>query len=392
MARVTGGRHARRVLRSAGTLAVVISVAGCGIGSSATPTPSLPAETATPTLEPTPTPTPSPTPEPTPVLVPAPLTGLPVTPEQAALHPIAVMIDDQSDARPQSGFNAASIVWQAPAEGGIPRYMLIFAENEPTSVGPVRSARQYYVAWAAEYKALYAHVGGSPQALATLAAQGKGQLVYNADEFRYAASYWRVTTRVAPHNMYTDGKHLRALATSVGATATPAALWTFGSPLALAKRPEGGRIDVTYGTSAIRYDYDRVTNTYLRSVLGKAQIDAATSTRVAPTNVIVIAMHFGALNDTHPEKHRLEATYVGSGTAWISTNGTTIKGTWKKTSITAPTLFYDAKGNQLSLTAGQTFVNVVPNTTDVKVTAGAPAPTPEPENLRIPRGPSATTY
>ena len=81
-----------------------------------------------PSLEPSLTPSypPLPTPTPKPSLVPAPLTGRLVTPAAAQRHPIAVMIDDLSPARAQSGFNAASIVWQAPAEGGIPRYMMVF--------------------------------------------------------------------------------------------------------------------------------------------------------------------------------------------------------------------------------------------------------------------------
>ena len=71
-------------------------------------------------------------------------------------------------------------------------------------------------------------------------------------------------------------------------------------------------------------------------------------------------MHFGPLNDGHPGAPRLEATVVGSGTAWISTNGRTIKGTWKKTGVTKPTQFYDANGNEVTLTVGQTFVQVMP--------------------------------
>jgi len=63
-----------------------------------------------------------------------PLTGLLVSPEAALQHPIAVMVDDHADARPQSGFNAASIVWHAPAEGGVPRYMMIFQDQIPAGV------------------------------------------------------------------------------------------------------------------------------------------------------------------------------------------------------------------------------------------------------------------
>jgi hypothetical protein len=322
----------------------------------------------------TPTPSPSPTPVPTPVLVPAPLTGRLVSPEAAARHAIAVMIDDLGAARPQSGFNAASVVWQAPAEGGIPRYMLVFQENIPTDVGPVRSARYYYIAWAAELKAVYAHSGGSPQALATLKSKGNGQLVYNADEFRWGGSFHRITTRFSPHNLYTTGKQLRGIAAAQRAKDTKIAWpWTFAPDLAFGLRPIGGRIQVSYSYNSIRYDYDRATNTYLRSVTGeKKQIDAATKQRVAPKNVVIMLMSFGPLNDGS-HKHRLEAKVVGSGTAWIATNGKTIKGTWKKASLTAPTRFFDSAGKPVVLTVGQTFVQVMQTGTKVVLTPGKAA-------------------
>jgi DUF3048 family protein len=341
---------------------------------------SLPSVESLPPTSPSPSVAPTPTPEPTPLLVAAPLTGLLVTPAQARRHPIAVMIDDLSAARPQSGFSSASVVWQAPAEGGIPRYMMIFGETQPTDVGPVRSARYYYIAWAAEWKAVYAHAGGSPQALATLRSKGNGQLVYNADEFRWAGSFRRIRSRFPPHNLYTTGKQLDGLAKRLGAKADdykPA--WQFAPDAPLEARPVGGKISFAYSTSTIRYNYDRGTNTYLRtvSVEGK-QKDAATKKRVAPKNVVVMLMRFGALNDGHPNKHRLEAKVVGSGVAWIATNGKTIKGTWRKKSLTAPTRFYNKAGVEVTLTAGQTFVNVMPTGTLVKITKGAPPPTASP--------------
>ena len=171
--------------------------------------------------------------------MPAPLTGRPVTAAVAARHPIAVMIDDHRDARPQSGFSAASVVWQAPAEGGIPRYMLVFQDQIPGDVGPVRSARSYYIPWAAELRALYVHAGGSPQALATLRAKGNGQLVYNADEFRWAKSFRRVDFNFAPHNLYTTGKQLRSLAATRGARDVAFDWpWRFGRDAVLAGRPD----------------------------------------------------------------------------------------------------------------------------------------------------------
>ena len=315
--------------------------------------------------------TPAPTPEPTPVLVPAPLTGVLVSPEAAAQHPIAVMIDDQFDARPQSGFNAASVVWHAPAEGGIPRYMLIFQEQIATDIGPVRSARQYYIEWAAEWNALYAHAGGSPQAIATLYAKGSGQWVYNADEFRWGGRYlWRTTDRFPPHNVYTDGKHLRRLANRLGAVDEPMdSAWRFGPDKAAELRPDGGVIKVYYPYELITYRYDAATNSYRRYIDGskKAQVDRADGEIVAPKNVVILRMVFGALNDGHPDKHRLEAQNIGKGEAWISTGGVTVKGTWRKKSATAPTRLFGPDGEPITLTVGQTFVQVIPTSYTFKV-------------------------
>ena len=335
------------------------------------PSPSRP-PTPSPTPTPAPTPTPSPTPTPTPEPVPAPLTGRLVRPDIAARYPIAVMIDDHPDARPQSGFADAAVVWHAPAEGGIPRYMLIFQDRSAPSIGPVRSARQYYIAWAAEWDALYAHVGGSPQAMDTLRRQGNGQLVYNADEFRWGGVYFhRTKDRFAPHNVYTSGKELRALAQRLGAKDGPREpVWRFAPDASPVLRPKGGRISVAYRFNAITYRYDRESNAYLRSVTGeKQQVDRGTDKPVAPKNVVIMIMSFAPLNDGS-NKSRLEADYVGRGTAWIATNGTTIKGTWRKTSMTGPTRFFDADGKPVTLTIGQTFIQVMPKGSKVTVKDG----------------------
>jgi hypothetical protein len=260
---------------------------------------------------------------------------------------------------------------------------MVFQETIPTDVGPVRSSRFYYIAWAAEMRALYAHAGGSPQALETLRAKGGGQLVYNADEFRWGASFRRISSRAAPHNLYTTGKELRSLAARVGAKDKAFDWpWVFRPDAPLGQRPVGGFVQVAYrGNNVIRFDYDRFSNTYLRSVTGETkEIDAATKQRVAPKNVVVMLMHFGPLNDGHPAKHRLEADVIGSGPAWVSTNGVTVKGTWKKTSLTSPTQFLDPQGQPIPLTVGQTFVQVMKTTDPLKFVAGKPAP-PEPRRL-----------
>jgi Protein of unknown function (DUF3048) C-terminal domain/Protein of unknown function (DUF3048) N-terminal domain len=243
--------------------------------------------------------------------------------------------------------------------------MAIFQDTVPKAIGPVRSSRYYYIAWAAEWRAIYAHAGGSPQAIDTLRAKGNGQWVYNVDEFRFSGTFGRVTNRYAPHNLYTSGKKLRNTGRNIGAKdKAMRSAWQFAPDAPLEERPYGGTITVGYPYNTIKYTYDRDTNTYKRSVTGqKRQTDAANGERIAPKNVIVMRMAFGPLNDGHPDKHRLEADVIGSGPAWISTNGRTIKGTWKKAGIKRPTRFYDKSGNEVTLTVGQTFIQVLTTST-----------------------------
>jgi hypothetical protein len=333
------------------------------VAAAASGTPPPGPATGAPTPTPLPTPTPSPTPDPTPVLVPAPLTGLRVSPELAAFHPIAVMIDDHRDARPQAGFNAAAVVWQAPAEGGIPRYMLIFQDRLPALIGPIRSARQYYIDWAAEWRAVFVHVGGEPGAMATLRSEGTGELVWNVDGIRFEGTYlWRSTDHRAPHNVYSDADHLREVAAVVGATDGPIApAWTFGPHAPRSARPIGTTLTIHYPYETITYRYDAATNTYLRFIDAavEPQVDAADGQVVAPSNVVILRVPFGPLNDGHPDKDRLQAEDIGSGEAIISTNGRIIHGTWSKSSVTGPTLLFDSAGGPVTLTAGQTFVQVI---------------------------------
>lgn len=344
------------------------------VAATSSPTPDqTEAPTASPTPSPTPSPRPRPTPSPSPTPILSPLSGLPVSDAAAQQHVIAVMIDDHADARPQSGFNAASIVWQAPAEAGIPRYMLLFQDQVAGGVGPVRSAREYFIEWAAEWQAVFVHVGGSPQAQETLHFQGDGQWVWNADQFKWGGQYlWRINTRFAPHNVYTDGNHLRGLTTAVGAADGPITpSWSFRPDAALADRATGGAITVAYSYESITYRYDTATNTYPRYINGSssAQVDAADGKVVAPKNVVILQMSFGPL-DGAGVKGRLEAGNVGTGVAWISTNGRTVQGTWRKDAVTSPTLLFGPGGAPVNLTAGQTFVQVMATTDGVSVADG----------------------
>ncbi len=289
-------------------------------------------------------------PGPTPVLVPAPLTGLMVSPAAARRHPIAVMIDDLSPARPQSGFSAASIVWQAPAEGGIPRYMMVFGENQPTAVGPVRSSRYYYIAWAAEWKAVYAHAGGSPQAMSTLRAKGNGQLVYNADEFAMRGSFNRVASRVpaAQPVHRRQAARSRSPGGSAPSPATYKPIWTF-APDAPARAAPGRRQDHRSATRPARSattTTGRRTPTCGRSASRASRRTPRPRSGSRPKNVVVMLMRFGPLNDGHPNKHRLEAKVRRQRDRLDLDEREDDQGHLAKKSLTAPTKFYDATGRR----------------------------------------------
>lgn len=344
-------------------------------------TPETQTSAPSPSVSPSPSVAPSATPAPTPVIL-EPLTGLPVTENVARRRVIAVMIDDLWAARPQSGLSSASVVWHAPAEGGIPRYMALFGAGNPKDVGPVRSSRLYYIAWAAEWRSVYVHAGGSPQAMAYLAtSKGRGKAVYNADHNRWGNTYlWRIGSRYAPHNVYTDAKNLRKLAKAVGGDpyeAVPEPAWSFAPDAPLEARPEGGTIIVPYLANKVQYKYDRKSNTYRRTVSSEGkQVDAASGTRIAPKNVVVMKVPFIPTGD---KKGRLDGQVTGTGEAWIFTNGQVVKGTWKKPSFTAQTRLIGPDGSPVTLTAGQTFVQVIPKSMDFTFTGGKiPAAAPSP--------------
>lgn len=146
-----------------------------------------------------------------PSTVASPLTGIQVTPALAKRPVTDVMIENSIDARPQSGLESAGVVFEAVAEGGITRFSALFQEAEPQLIGPVRSVRPYYMDWVAPFQASVAHVGGSPDGLKKV----RGGM-RDLDEFFNPGSYWRSTSRAAPHNVYTSFAKLDALNKSKG--------------------------------------------------------------------------------------------------------------------------------------------------------------------------------
>jgi hypothetical protein len=360
-------------------LGASVAVATGVVGGAPTPSPS-PSPSPSPTLEPTPIPSPSPAPTVPPVA--AVTNGVwlywPNT-DLATRTPIAVMIDDHAGARPQSGLSQADIVYQAPAESGVPRYLAIFQTQDPPLIGPIRSSRFYFVNWAEEWRPLYVHIWGSPNAMSYLY-QINGLTVWNADGLRWDGTQYmyRAPGKMGPHNLYSTSAKLRALAVRLGATKPfTRQNWIFTDAAPIELRPVGGTISVPYDLNHVTYKYDRETNTYLRSVDREGpQIDEGNGRRVAPTNVVVLYQPMGLL--VGGRKGRLDVDCVGTGRAVIFQNGTMIEGRWSKKSNSDPTVLTYAsgprKGKVVPLVRGQIFVQVVPLEMVVTWTGGRTPP------------------
>jgi hypothetical protein len=328
---------------------------------------------ASPSATETVTPLPSGTPDTSPTALPAgwgysDLDGVAAPNDLAHRLPLAIMIDDQAVARPQSGISSASIVYQAPADGGEDRYMMVFQEGTASDIGPVRSARPYFVYWAAEYKAVYCHFGGDAQSLQHVIPAMLGA-IYNMDAISNHCPYRRVTTRVGPHNAYTTSSDVIAAAAAMHYPSVYQNLptRTFRDDTPLLQRPASQVVTIDYRTGTVGYRYDPGTDKYLRIMDGKPEIDPADGSQVYARNVVAMYQSVTIDPYSEPGHNRPDVHNVGSGKATIFLEGQAIDATWTKTSNTALTRFYDSAGNEIPLVRGEIFIQSVPPAASVTV-------------------------
>lgn len=289
--------------------------------------------------------------------------GMPLAEAASPVRYFAVVIDNLSVARPQAGIAAAPLVIEAPVEGGITRLLAIFPEGaDADRLGPVRSARPYFLDWAAEFDALFVHVGGSPEALEKIRTHD----IRDLNEFFAGASFVRDRRRDAPHNAFTSSAKLAAAdAKRYGDRPLPTvAGWRFKEDASAAERPESAALAVRYGDARgmdVAWTYDRDANAYVRAQGGRPHRDED-GTPVRAKNVVVQFTAVSVIDDVG----RRRITTVGDGDAVIAIDGVAVHGTWRKDARDGRTRFYDASGNQIRFNAGQTWIEVVPNGTEVQ--------------------------
>jgi hypothetical protein len=275
-------------------------------------------------------------------------------------RPIAVMIDNLApDARPQTGLDTASMVFETLVEGGITRFMAVYTNQDAATVGPVRSTRLYYNHWAAGLGAILGHDGGNVDALQELP---KLTTVYNEDADRISGPFWRTTDRLAPHNEYTSTDRLRNFAQAHGADVESVAhSYPVKNDAPTGKRPArfALHIQFSYADYNVDWQFDPATDTYLRSMGGQPHVDAITGKQLAANTVVV--MYTDETPATDPfTPGAIHLRTEGTGQAVVYEDGTSIAGTWSKPNIDSPVQWLDRQGHEIALNRGVTWVEVVP--------------------------------
>lgn len=308
-------------------------------------------------------------------------------------RPLAVMIENHEEARPQSGLSHADVVYEAVAEGGISRFMGIFycgAAAKTLSVAPVRSAREYFLPWVLEYDALYNHVGGAGQCndptvdeRAKALCQIDTFKIKDMDQFGISfptcyRNYDRLDHEVATeHTMVCATDKLYALAATRGWTNVDAKgvswdknfiPWKFKDEAKAADRGQAPSIsfvawkgyEKSYG---VRWDYDSATNIYKRFNGGVAHTDLETKEQLSAKAIIVM---FAKETGPVDEHMHLLYTNTGSGDGLFFQDGKNTKIVWKKATNKDRTKFYDAATNkEIEINKGQLWIEMLPIGTPV---------------------------
>lgn len=284
-----------------------------------------------------------------------PLTGEVLQQEISPPTVFALMIDNSIDAWPQSGLNDAFLVIETLAEGRIPRFIVFFgADQTVEKIGPVRSARSYFIEWASAFGAVFGHVGGSPDALLQLSTAN----VIDLNQYYWGDFFWRSFDRYAPHNVYTSTELLNeAIALDEESSAPLYTYWIFKEDVVLEQRPEQGKIVVAdFGSEEylVEWEYDPETNTYTRFQGGTLTLLQDESPMVA-NNVIVLFTEMEILDAIG----RRDIRTIGEGEALVYQDGIVIEAVWKKETEESMLKFFTVDGEEVKMNAGKTWIEVV---------------------------------
>ncbi|MCK8058108.1 MULTISPECIES: DUF3048 domain-containing protein [unclassified Fusibacter] len=290
------------------------------------------------------------------------LNGRVISDAAADRRPLAVMMDNHYLARPQAGLAAADIVYEVLVEGKITRYLAIFQSELPTDIGPIRSARPYFLRLAMEYDALYTHVGGSEQAKSEI----KSFQMADIDGLSSGGdTFWRKNHKKMPNNMYASSESLLdwAKRKDYRSTATfDGRAFDYELKASETSRDQL-KVKVVYKAPSakdslgyfIDFVYNEESKSYLRSVNGKDHLDEATGERLYADSIIIQRAGTKVIDSYG----RLAIDVVGEGTGYYIADGKSVEIVWKKSADRERTVYYDTTGNELKIKPGKLWIQMV---------------------------------
>jgi len=293
------------------------------------------------------------------------LEGVPVDAQEERV--LAVIIENYIDSRRQmTGLSDASIVFEAEAEGGITRFLALFPYQNFERVGPVRSARPYYVKWAEMFNAAIVHAGGSDVALSSIYSSAN---VFDLDCLALEGGLkncFRDYLYYAPHNLFASLKDLREFIDEYKWNKPLTQSFFQYGPLSaltidsLDNNALTIHVYYPFPEYFVRWDYDKTNNQYLRFQAGEQHIDHGNNKQIAVSNLVIMFTDYYPVDDAG----RLSMKTEGEGQMFLFRDGKVIAGTWSKTDSMSKLKFYGENGAELLLTPGKTWISVI-NRTDL---------------------------
>lgn len=279
-------------------------------------------------------------------------------------RPVAVMVNNHSEARPQSGLNSADIVYETNVESGITRYLAIFWSEAPAKVGPIRSARQNYLEWLSEYDALYIHDGCAESTDPKVNACGNIHSYNIKDISTIGAWRWNDGRRYAPHNEYSSITNAWEYAKKMSWNSFPTVKsLNFKNDADVKDRGERSKISISFherlqngGAYNVIWTYDPKTNSYLKQTGGQPDLDQETNTQLYAKSVIIQEIN---MTSTYDEKGHIILDVIGSGKATFLIDGKVTEGTWRKISRTDRTVYLDSQGKDIQFNRGRIWITAI---------------------------------
>ncbi|WP_102401625.1 DUF3048 domain-containing protein [Haloimpatiens massiliensis] len=286
-------------------------------------------------------------------------TGEEVNKDSFANTPFMVIIENSKASRPQSGLNSSDIVYETVAEGGIPRFIALFQKNNCKKVGPVRSARNYFIDIAAEYKLPFAHCGGSQEALNRILKNKEKSI----NEISNSAYFFRDKTRKPPHNLYTDSDKIRTYIKKVNFESNSPIKFNFDKeywedPSLLSAQEVNINLNKYYTTSYYFKD-----NKYTKYMDNNISVDALTNEPLYCSNIVIQLTDISLQDDALHLNIRL----TGQGSGYLISNGKFIKIKWVKKNHNSQTTLLDENENTIPLSPGRTWWHIVNYNTPINL-------------------------